>query len=322
MNHETEIINDYSSDTQATSKRGNATVKAVVISGVSALAIGGVVGALTLADVIKWHSKSEPSMKNKEDGEDVAPREEKVEVAEVDEVVAEGPIVEVSATDCYATIIGDVAVATKVNDDMSFADAFAAARTDVGTGGAFVWHGDVYSTYTVEEWNTLSVADRSLYTSNFSWHNPQNANSGDVAQTVTDIEIVDYVDYVDWLGVETIALGDNLYEGMHCIVNGEDCYLFDLDNDGIYDNMLADLNYDGVFSVEEVFDISYLGILKSEVETQLSEVVEVEPIVYDALDCVDVLPEDINPANDNPEIPDYNIDCSVDDTVAYDALTM
>ena len=67
MNHETEIINDYSSDTQATSKRGNATVKAVVISGVSALAIGGVVGALTLADVIKWHSKSEPSMKNKED---------------------------------------------------------------------------------------------------------------------------------------------------------------------------------------------------------------------------------------------------------------
>ena len=109
---------------------------------------------------------------------------------------------------------------------------------------------------------------------------------------------------------------------MHCIVNGEDCYLFDLDNDGIYDNMLADLNYDGVFSVEEVFDISYLGILKSEVETQLSEVVEVEPIVYDALDCVDVLPEDINPANDNPEIPDYNIDCSVDDTVAYDALTM
>lgn len=185
-----------------------------------------------------------------------------------------------------------------------------------------MWHGDVYSTYTVEEWNTLSVADRSLYTSNFSWHNPQNANSADVAQTVTDIEIVDYVDYVDWLGVETIALGDNLYEGMHCIVNGEDCYLFDLDNDGIYDNMLADLNYDGVFSVEEVFDISYLGILKSEVETQLSEVVEVEPIVYDALDCVDVLPEDINPANDNPEIPDYNIDCSVDDTVAYDALTM
>ena len=54
----------------------------------------------------------------------------------------------------------------------------------------------------------------------------------------------------------------------------------------------------------------------------MSEVVEVEPIVYDALDCVDVLPEDINPANDNPEIPDYNIDCSVDDTVAYDALTM
>ena len=58
MNHETEIINDYSSDTQATSKRGNATVKAVVISGVSALAIGGVVAGLTaMFEIMKAVSK-------------------------------------------------------------------------------------------------------------------------------------------------------------------------------------------------------------------------------------------------------------------------
>ncbi|MBQ9236721.1 MAG: hypothetical protein IJ183_02225 [Prevotella sp.] len=41
-------------------------------------------------------------------------------------------------------------------DDMSFGDAFAAARAAVGPDGVFVWHGGVYSTHTAEEWNAMS----------------------------------------------------------------------------------------------------------------------------------------------------------------------
>lgn len=44
-------------------------------------------------------------------------------------------------------------------EDMSFGDAFAAAREDLGPGETFEWHGNVYSTYTAEEWNAAHPAE-------------------------------------------------------------------------------------------------------------------------------------------------------------------
>lgn len=44
-----------------------------------------------------------------------------------------------------------------VNDDMSFGEAFAAARAEVGPGGVFHWHGGIYNTYTAAEWNAMTV---------------------------------------------------------------------------------------------------------------------------------------------------------------------
>ncbi len=44
-------------------------------------------------------------------------------------------------------------------DSMKFDEAFEAARAQVGPGGLFPWHGQVHSTYTPEEWDSL---DRSL----------------------------------------------------------------------------------------------------------------------------------------------------------------
>lgn len=44
-------------------------------------------------------------------------------------------------------------------EDMSFGEAFAAAREDLGPGETFEWHGNVYSTYTAEEWNAAHPAE-------------------------------------------------------------------------------------------------------------------------------------------------------------------
>jgi len=41
-------------------------------------------------------------------------------------------------------------------DNMSFGDAFAMARAEVGPGGVFRWHGGIYNTYYLEEWNSLT----------------------------------------------------------------------------------------------------------------------------------------------------------------------
>ena len=51
-------------------------------------------------------------------------------------------------------------LATCVNDNMSYSEAFASARNEVGVNGAFVWHGQVYSTCYAGEWNGLSHEDQ------------------------------------------------------------------------------------------------------------------------------------------------------------------
>ena len=47
-----------------------------------------------------------------------------------------------------------------VSDDMTFAEAFAAARAEVGPGGVFHWHGGIFNTYYAEEWNAMSDAEK------------------------------------------------------------------------------------------------------------------------------------------------------------------
>ena len=47
-----------------------------------------------------------------------------------------------------------------VSDDISFGEAFAQARAEVGPGGVFHWHGGIYNTYTAAEWNDMSVGQK------------------------------------------------------------------------------------------------------------------------------------------------------------------
>lgn len=44
----------------------------------------------------------------------------------------------------------------EVNDDLSFGDAFAKARAEVGPGGVFHWHGGIYNTYSANEWDAMT----------------------------------------------------------------------------------------------------------------------------------------------------------------------
>ena len=55
-----------------------------------------------------------------------------------------------------------IKVAT-VDDSMSFGEAFAAARSQIGAGGVFKWHGNIFNTYTAEEWKAMSNDDKNLF---------------------------------------------------------------------------------------------------------------------------------------------------------------
>ncbi len=60
---------------------------------------------------------------------------------------------------------GTLSIAHNVNDNMSFGEAFRVAHDEVGPGGVFEWHGQLYGTYTEAEWNSLSSEERMEYSS-------------------------------------------------------------------------------------------------------------------------------------------------------------
>lgn len=79
-----------------------------------------------------------------------------------------------------AWVDGDVKVATDVSEEMTFSQAFGTARAEVGPGGAFEWHGNVYSTYTAEEWEKMSTEERGEYNGHFSWSNHEGSSNGEI----------------------------------------------------------------------------------------------------------------------------------------------
>lgn len=74
-----------------------------------------------------------------------------------------------SPVDAGTITDGSVQIASGVSDDMSFSEAFEAARSELGPGGVFEWHGNVYSTYTAEEWDNMAEDEKDDYFSHFNW---------------------------------------------------------------------------------------------------------------------------------------------------------
>ncbi len=155
-----------------------------------------------------------------------------------------------------------VPVASSVNDSMSFSQAFAAARAEVGPGGAFEWHGQVYGTYYADEWNSMTSGERAEWGQHFNWdryhsdyeaqhsHHHDHHHAHDYTHHDTaddDVAVVDYGSVSDGAGgqmdVAVVA------------VSGEVGYVVDVDQDGTADYIMQDVNNDGVIAQNEVTNV-------------------------------------------------------------------
>jgi hypothetical protein len=163
----------------------------------------------------------------------------------------------------------------EVSDDMSFSEAFAAARAEVGPGGVFVWHGGVYGTYYETEWNSMSAAERNEFAQlsqpaieqeapihhqphddvDVVYHDPEvriHNTSNDISQNDDDVQIV---------GVEEVTLADGSTATMaQANVDGHDVYMVDVDQDGVFDVAAMDVNGNGQLDDNEIMDISSQGV--------------------------------------------------------------
>ncbi len=73
-----------------------------------------------------------------------------------------------------------------MDDSLSFAEAFAQARAELGPGAAFEWRGGVFGTYYQHEWNSMSHSEQSEFTEmamNTSLHSHHNYNIAQASVT-------------------------------------------------------------------------------------------------------------------------------------------
>lgn len=163
-----------------------------------------------------------------------------------------------TAESTVGTSYTDVPAATSVNDSMSFSEAFAAARSEVGAGGVFEWHGKTYNTFYAEEWDSMSPAQRNSFFAAAAGNEVAVHTTDEVA----DVQVVEDTadNEVRVIGVYEDTIGENdVYLGA-MEVGDEGVLLVDIDKDGVFDFAVADENHDGVIEEGEIADISAANI--------------------------------------------------------------
>lgn len=186
---------------------------------------------------------------------------------------------------------GNVSVATSVSDSMSFGEAFATARAEVGAGGAFEWRGNVYGTYLAEEWNSMTAEEKADYNQQFNWGAIDTTNNEQTVQELVETEDTDrviepvidesindttdssyntgetpageYESEVEILGVISDPESGNNFAPL--IIDGEPVVLVDINNDNIFDVIAADINDNLEVDENEILDISEYGITVNDV---------------------------------------------------------
>ena len=188
---------------------------------------------------------------------------------------------------------GNVKVA-EVSDDMSFDEAFASARKQVGAGGVFEWRGKLYGTYYKNEWDTMSQADKDQYAANVfgtpqakvhndnSQEQPQKDMAEDVEQN-TNVQKVSHqtnnqqdmaeadsgeggrYNIQQVYGVRTVIDNNgNPMTMLEAKVNGHNAILCDINQDDKIDSMAIDANDDGRITQDEIIPVPQGSVLVSE----------------------------------------------------------
>ena len=154
-------------------------------------------------------------------------------------------------------IIDESLKVADVEQGLTFSQAFAAARAEVGPGGVFYWNGGIYNTYTAEEWNSMSQAEKNVFAQHVNpevhpneLSTPTDANPQivvvhhvyhhvEVHQPESNTEDVQIVDEQ--------SDSDNIQDGdVHIVgyanVEGHLAVGFDMNNDGMTDVAIIDVD--------------------------------------------------------------------------------
>ncbi len=171
----------------------------------------------------------------------------------------------------------------EVDQNLSFGEAFAAARNEVGTGGVFHWHGNIYNTYTETEWNAMTPSDHAQFAQqvqpeirpgegktehDVAQHQPQKEDrDGKPEEGKTEAgkpdggkKEDDDEPEVHFLGVERVDTENGTWNIGHMVTGDQEVALVDMDDDMVFDVAVSDRNQNDNIEENEVVDISEQGL--------------------------------------------------------------
>ena len=150
----------------------------------------------------------------------------------------------------------DVPVASSVNGNMTFDEAFAAARNELGAGGIFSWHGNTYGTYYADEWDGFSDEYKNAFGS-YPYNIEHEAYLADaplpvevelIDELLADVPQTDEVELADAPQPVEVAQTDDLLADAPEIVEAE---LVDPAFTGLDDPILAEIGPANDYSTDE-----------------------------------------------------------------------
>ena len=198
----------------------------------------------------------------------------------------------------------------QMHNDMSFGEAFAAARAEVGPGGVFIWHGGIYNTYTADEWNAMTPQQKNDFAHQVNPEvrahevpTPTDAHPDVATQPATDADVHTVSDTSDVHVVEqqiaqNFDMGDDVHIVGYANAEGHLVVGYDSTGDGQADVAIIDMDGNLAPSDADVImdregNMARLGDLNN----------EPDPNQTAAMENPDVA----------PDMPDYMNDANIDD---------
>lgn len=143
----------------------------------------------------------------------------------------------------------------QMHNDMSFGEAFAAARAEIGPGGVFIWHGGIYNTYTADEWNAMTPQQKNDFAHQVNPEvrahevpTPTDAHPDVAVQPALDADVHTVSDTSDVHVVEQqIAQNFNMGDDVHIVgyANAEGHLVVGYDSTGDGQADVAIIDMDG-----------------------------------------------------------------------------
>lgn len=198
----------------------------------------------------------------------------------------------------------------QMHNEMSFGEAFAAARAEVGPGGVFIWHGGIYNTYTADEWNAMTSQQKNDFAHQVNPEvrahevpTPTDAHPDVAVQPAPDADVHTVSDTSDVHVVEqqiaqNFDMGDDVHIVGYANAEGHLVVGYDSTGDGQADVAIIDMDGNLAPSDADVImdregNMARLGDLNN----------EPDPNQTAAMENPDVA----------PDMPDYMNDANIDD---------